>query len=108
GIRSSGDNSGQAAQGNGQLWAGATTETVQTYQSSNTPETHAGAAYWVVGTRSFDQTGRFSLTSQSYVSAMHEDLEFPTFAAGAGNGPAIVSLTLDGNSGAAAGRPRGV
>jgi len=101
GISTNGDNVTQAAQGNGQLWAGADTEIVQTYASSNTPETHAGAAYWVVGTRSFDQTGRFSLTSQGYVSAMHEDLEFPAFAAGASNGRAILSFTLNGNGGTA-------
>jgi hypothetical protein len=100
-ITTNGDNITQAAQGNGQLWAGANTEIVQTYAASNTPETHAGAAYWVVGTRSFDQTGRFSLTSQSYISAMHEDLEFPAFAAGASNGRAIVSFTLNGNGGTA-------
>jgi hypothetical protein len=100
-ITTNGDNVVQVAQGNGQLWAGATTEVVQTFQSSNTPETHAGAAYWVVGTRSFDQTGRFSLTSQSYISAMHEEMEFPTFAAGASNGRAIVSFTLNGNGGTA-------
>jgi hypothetical protein len=101
GISSNGDNITQAAQGNGQLWAGADTEIVQTSAASNTPETHAGAAYWVVGTRSFDQTGRFSLTSQGYISAMHEDLEFPAFAAGASNGRAIVSFTLNGNGGTA-------
>jgi hypothetical protein len=101
GISSNGDNITQAAQGNGQLWAGADTEIVQTSATSNTPETHAGAAYWVVGTRSFDQTGRFSLTSQGYISAMHEDLEFPAFAAGASNGRAIVSFTLNGNGGTA-------
>ena len=27
-----------------------------------------GAVYWVVGTRSFDKTGKFTLTSQGYVS----------------------------------------
>jgi hypothetical protein len=101
GISSNGDNITQAAQGNGQLWAGADTEIVQTSAASNTPETHAGAAYWVVGTRSFDQTGRFSLTSQGYISAMHEDLEFPAFAAGASNGRAIASFTLNGNGGTA-------
>jgi hypothetical protein len=101
GISTNGDNIVQAAQGNGQLWAGLATEIVQTFSSSNTPETHAGAAYWVVGTRSFDQTGRFSLTSQQYISAMHEDLEFPTFAAGASNGRAIASFTLNGNGGTA-------
>ena len=100
-ITTNGDNVTQAAQGNGQLWAGANTEIVQTYASSNVPETHAGAAYWVVGTRSFDQTGRFTLTSQSYISAMHEDLEFPAFAAGASNGRAIASFTLNGNGGTA-------
>ncbi len=100
-ITTNGDNITQAAQGNGQLWAGANTEIVQTYAASNTPETHAGVAYWVVGTRSFDRTGRFSLTSQSYISAMHEELEFPAFAAGASNGRAIVSFTLNGNGGTA-------
>ncbi|HEY2313650.1 MAG TPA: hypothetical protein VGH96_08555, partial [Streptosporangiaceae bacterium] len=101
GISTNGDNITQAAQGNGQLWAGAATQIVQTYASSNTPEKHAGAAYWVVGTRSFDQTGRFTLTSQSYISAMHEDVEFPAFAAGASNGRAIASFTLNGNGGTA-------
>jgi hypothetical protein len=100
-ITTNGDNVTQASQGNGQLWAGANTEIVQTYAASNTPETHAGAAYWVVGTRSFDQTGRFSLTSQGYISAMHEDLEFPAFAAGVRNGRAIASFTLNGNGGTA-------
>jgi hypothetical protein len=100
-ITTNGDNITQASQGNGQLWAGADTEIVQTYAASNTPETHAGAAYWVVGTRSFDQTGQFTLTSQGYVSAMHEELAYPAFAAGASNGRAIVSFTLNGNGGTA-------
>jgi hypothetical protein len=100
-ITTNGDNITEAAQGNGQLWAGAETEVVQTYAASNTPETHAGAAYYVVGTRSFDQTGRFTLTSQGYISAMHEDLEMPAFAAGASNGRAIASFTLNGNGGTA-------
>ena len=34
-----------------------------------------GAVYWVVGTSSFDSTGKFTLTSQGYVSPMHEDLD---------------------------------
>jgi hypothetical protein len=101
GITTNGDNVTQASQGNGQLWAGVNTEIVQTYAASNTPETHAGAAYWVVGTHSFDQTGRFSLTSQGYISAMHEDLGFPAFAAGASNGRVIASFTLNGNGGTA-------
>ena len=38
---------------------------------------HQGAAYWVIGTNSFDRSGVFTLTNQGYVSAEHEDLEFP-------------------------------
>ena len=37
--------------------------------------------YWVIGTNSFDQTGKFTLTSQGYVTAQHEDLEIPAMAA---------------------------
>jgi hypothetical protein len=100
GIATNSDQVTQASQGNGQLWAGVDTTLVQTY-ASTVQEQHMGAAYWVVGTRSFDQTGRFSLTSQGYVSAMHEDLEYPAFAAGASDGRAIVSFTLNGNGGLA-------
>ena len=100
GIATNSDQVTQASQGNGQLWAGVNTAIVQTY-ASTVQEQHMGAAYWVVGTRSFDQTGKFSLTSQGYISPMHEDLEFPAFAAGAANGRAIVSFTLNGNGGLA-------
>jgi hypothetical protein len=100
GIATNSDQVTQASQGNGQLWAGVDTAIVQTY-ASTVEEQHMGAAYWVVGTHSFDQTGRFSLTSQGYVSAMHEELEYPAFAAGASNGRAIVSFTLNGNGGLA-------
>jgi hypothetical protein len=100
GIATNSDQVTQASQGNGQLWAGVSTAIVQTY-STTIQEQHMSAAYWAVGIRSFDQTGRFSLTSQGYVSAMHEDLEFPAFAAGASNGRAIISFTLNGNGGLA-------
>ena len=66
---------------------------------------HQGAAYWVVGTSSFDKSGVFSLTSQGYVSPKHEDLEFPAMAAegygyqDGGNGGAIMDFTLSGNGG---------
>ena len=100
GIATNGDGVTQASQGNGQLWAGVSTAIVQTY-ASTVQEQHMGAAYWVVGTRSFDQTGRFTLTSQGYISPMHEDLEFPAFAAGASSGRAIASYTLSGNGGLA-------
>jgi hypothetical protein len=100
GIATNSDQVTQASQANGQLWAGVNTALVQTYASA-VEEQHMGAAYWAVGTRSFDRTGRFSLTSQGYISAMHEELEYPAFAAGASNGRAIVSFTLNGNGGLA-------
>jgi hypothetical protein len=100
GIATNSDQVTQVSQANGQLWAGVDTQINQEY-SSIIPEMHMSAAYFVVGTHSFDQTGRFSLTSQGYISAMHEDLEFPAFAAGASNGRAIVSFTLNGNGGLA-------
>jgi hypothetical protein len=59
-----------------------------------------GAVYWVLGTRSFDQTGRFTLTSQGYVSPKHEDLTMPAMAGTpTPNGRAIMLFTLSGNGG---------
>jgi hypothetical protein len=100
GIATNSDQITQVSQANGQLWAGVDTQINQQY-SSVIPEMHMGAAYFVVGTRSFDKTGHFSLTSQGYITAAHEDLEFPAFAAGASNGRAIASFTLNGNGGLA-------
>jgi hypothetical protein len=100
GIATNSDQATQASQGNGQLWAGVDTAIVQTY-ASTVEEQHMGAAYWVVGTRSFDHTGRFTLTSQGYLSPMHEDLEYPAFAAGASDGRVVASFTLNGNGGLA-------
>jgi hypothetical protein len=99
GVQTNDDQVTQASQGKGQLWTGVSTELEQLYSSTNAPELHFGAAYWVVGTSSFDTTGHFSLTSQGYVSAMHEELEFPAMAAGASNGRAIMDFTLSGNGG---------
>ena len=69
----------------------------------STAEIHKGAAYWVVGTGSFDKTGLFTITNQGYVSAAHEDLEMPAMAAEGtgGNGKAIMLFTLNGNGGPA-------
>jgi hypothetical protein len=99
GIATNDDGVTQASQGDGQLWTAVSTQLNQTYSSTNVPELHMGAAYWAVGTRSFDKTGRFTLTSQGYVSAMHEEMEFPAMAAGAGNGRVIMDFTLSGNGG---------
>jgi hypothetical protein len=91
----------QIAQAQGQIWGGTNTQIAQTYTGASA-EIHQGAVYWVVGTRSFDQTGRFTLTSQGYVTARHEDLEFPSIAAPpTPGGRALMDFTLNGNGGPA-------
>jgi hypothetical protein len=101
GIASNGDNMTQVSQAQGQLWGAVSTQVNQTYGRKTASEVHLGGAYWVVGTDSFDRTGQFSLTNQGYVSAAHEDLEFPTMAGEGtgGNGGAIMVFTLNGNGG---------
>jgi hypothetical protein len=105
GIATNGDNFTQVSQAGGELWGAVSTEIDQTYSSGSSPEVHQGAAYWVVGTSSFDKYGTFSLDSQGYVSPKHEDLEFPAMAAegypwqDGGNGGAIMAFTLSGNGG---------
>ncbi|MGH3303815.1 MAG: hypothetical protein ACRDOK_19480 [Streptosporangiaceae bacterium] len=105
GIATNGDNFTEASQAGGQLWGAISTEVDQTFASEATPELHQGAAYWVIGTTTFDWFGSFSLTSQGYVSAAHEELEFPAMAAegypwqDGGNGAAILSASLSGNGG---------
>jgi hypothetical protein len=104
GINTNDDGFFQVSQAQNQLWGAVDTAINQTYSSGST-EQHAGAAYWVVGTRSFDRSGVFTLTSQGYVSAEHEDLEFPAMAAegfpwqDGGNGGAIMDFTLSGDGG---------
>jgi hypothetical protein len=99
GINSNGDFMTQIAQAQGQIWGSTATQIAQTYTRANA-EIHQGAVYWVVGTRSFDKTGKFTLTSQGYVTAKHEDLEFPSMAATpTSGGRAIMDFTLNGNGG---------
>lgn len=106
GIATNGDNMTQVAQAHGELWGAASTAVTQTFGPGASPEVHQGAVYWVIGTHSFDLGSSFTLTSQGYVSAAHEDLEFPTMAAVGGRpapNPAaargIMSFTLSGNGG---------
>jgi hypothetical protein len=105
GLNTNDDGFFQVSQAQGQLWGAVDTAINQSYSSEATPEQHAAAAYWVVGTHSFDKSGVFTLTSQGYVSAMHEDLEFPAMAAegfpwqDGGNGGAIMAFTLSGDGG---------
>jgi hypothetical protein len=99
GLNSNGDFMTQVAQAQGQLWGATATQIAQTYTRANA-EIHQGAVYWVVGTNSFDKTGKFTLTSQGYITAKHEDLEFPAMAATPGSGGrAIMDFTLNGNGG---------
>jgi hypothetical protein len=99
GINPNADNMTQVSQGQDQLWSALPTEVNQIFASSS--EIHNGAAYWVIGTSSFDKTGVFTMTHQGYVSAAHEDLEFPAMAAEGtgGNGKAIMDFTVNGNGG---------
>jgi len=105
GLNTNDDGFFQVSQAQNQLWGAVDTAINQTFKSKATPEQHAGAAYWVIGTRSFDKSGVFTLTSQGYVSARHEDLAFPAMAAeglpwqDGGNGGAIMDFTLSGNGG---------
>jgi hypothetical protein len=105
GIATNGDGFTQVSQAQGQVWGAISTEIDQTYSSESSPEVHQGAAYWVVGTNTFDRFGVFRLTSQGYVSPEHEDLEFPAMAAegysfqDGGNGGAIMDFTLSGSGG---------
>lgn len=102
GIASNGDGATQAYFSAGQIWMAVSTLVVQQYGSGTcstgaTCEVHLGAAYFVIGTKSFDTRGVLSLTSQGYVTAMHADLEFPSIAAGdTGAQGAIISFTLNG------------
>jgi hypothetical protein len=97
-IATNGDNFTQASQAQGQLWGAISTETDQSFAGESTPEVHQGAAFWEIGTRSFDKSGVFTLTSQGYVSPSHEDLAFPVIAA-PDQGPAALFFTLTGNGG---------
>jgi hypothetical protein len=99
GIQTNGDFLTQVSQAQGQLWASTATQIAQTYTRANA-EIHQGAVYWLVGTNSFDSTGKFTLTSQGYVSPVHEDLSMPAMAATpASGGNAIMLFTLTGNGG---------
>jgi hypothetical protein len=104
GIATDGDFVTQLDYAQGQIWGAVDTEVNQTFAGGPT-ETHQGAAYWVIGTDSFDKTGVFTLTSQGYVSAAHEDLEMPAMAAegtasqDGGNGGAIMDFTVSGDEG---------
>lgn len=108
GLATNGDGFTQASFANGQIFSGLSTEVLQTFTTGTgcpCTEAHMGIAYYVIGVHSFDMSGVFSLTNEAYVTAAHEELEFPTIAAegpaaqDGGNGAAILSFTLSGNGG---------
>lgn len=102
GLSTNGDFMSQVVQAGGQIWGGTDTQINQTFRSESSPEAHQGIVYWVVGTSSFDRTGKFTLTDQGYASAAHEDLLMPAIAASgspSGNGQAVITFTLAGIGG---------
>lgn len=96
GLASNNDGFTQVSYADGQIWGAVSTLVNQTYTTPAHSELHLGAAYWVVGTSSFDAHGPFSLTDQGYITASHEDLEFPAIGASNG-GNAVATFTLNGN-----------
>ena len=99
GLATNGDNLTQVSQAQGQIWTATSTQIAQTYTRANA-EIHNGAVYWVLGTRSFDSSGKFTLTGQGYVAAKHEDLTMPAMAGTPSpGGRAIMLFTLSGNGG---------
>ncbi|HXZ89709.1 MAG TPA: hypothetical protein VEG61_01490 [Candidatus Dormibacteraeota bacterium] len=104
GIATNGDGFEQVSYANNQIWGAVNTLISQKF-SGPTYETHLGFAYWVIGTASFTGSGGLWVTDQAYVTAMHEDLEFPSMASGGtkaqdgGNGKAVMAFTLSGNGG---------
>jgi hypothetical protein len=96
GLATNGDFLTQASYSDHQLWTAVSTLVNQQFGNSN--EIHVGAGYWVVGTSKFDAMGTFTITSQGYVTASHEDLSYPSIAADL-SGSALITFTLSGNGG---------
>ena len=93
----------EVSQAQGQLWGG-DDDPGQPDRSGRAPScTRARCTGWSTPTRS-TRPGSSRITNQGYVSAAHEDLEFPTMAGEGtgGNGGAIMAFTLNGNGGPSA------
>lgn len=96
GIATNGDGVTQASYSGGQLWFAVSTLIDETF--GTTGEVHVGSAYFVVGTSGFGGSSHaLNLTSQGYVAAAHEDMEFPTLVGGTST--ALMSFTLSGDGG---------
>ncbi len=86
GLATNGDGVTQASYANGELWAAVSTQLVQAFHSSS--ETRMGAVYWGIGSNG-------EVENAGYVTASHEDIEFPAIAATDGR-LALMSFTLSG------------
>jgi hypothetical protein len=93
GIATNGDGVTQASYSGGQLWFAISTLIDESFGSRS--EIHVGAAYWVIGVTRHG----LSLSSQGYVAAAHEDLEFPTLVGAPSAWGGLMSFTLSGNGG---------
>ena len=106
GIATNGDGATEAFYSQGVIWTAVSTIVDQTFDHGAS-ETHLGATYWGVSvgngffgpsSASFSNSGQnFRIVSQGYVSAAHEDIEFPAMAASGGS--VLMSFTLSGNGG---------
>lgn len=105
GIATNGDGATEAFYSQGTLWTAVSTLVVQNFEHGPS-EIHVGATYWGVGVQSSegDHQGdsshsgvTFQIEQQGYVSARHEDIEFPAVAAS--EETTLLSFTLSGNGG---------
>ncbi|HEV2390354.1 MAG TPA: hypothetical protein VGS04_06470, partial [Nitrososphaerales archaeon] len=97
GIATNGDGTTEASYVQGQIWTSVSTLVTQTFHQhgQSWSEIHTGVTYWVLGSGGSSSSG---IADQGYVSASHEDLEFPSVAAMDGGG-AVMAFTLSGNGG---------
>ncbi len=98
GIATNGDNFTQSSQAQGKLWGAISTVVNESFPGEATPESHMGAAYYVVSTEWFDHGGSFALAGQGYVAPAHEDLSMPDLIA-PDYGLGVLVFTLTGNGG---------
>jgi hypothetical protein len=97
GIETIDDGATQASYVGGHLYFAISTLVNELFGGAG--ELHTGGAYWIVSTASFTgATPTLTLTSQGYVAAAHEDIEFPTLAGGGPSGD-LMSFSLSGNGG---------
>jgi hypothetical protein len=109
GIATNGDGTTEASYAQGQVWTSVSTLVNQTFNQPGrghqaSSETHVGVTYWVIGTDGHGGADghhpmmSFKISGQGYVAASHEDIEFPSIAAGDNNG-ALMAFTLSGDGG---------